>query len=46
MIGLIIPDISNPFFAELALGVESFAKENGYCVFLCNTNWRYEREKT
>jgi len=46
MIGLIIPDISNPFFAELALGVESFANENGYCVFLCNTDWKYEREKT
>lgn len=46
MIGLIVPDISNPFFAELALGVESFANENGYCVFLCNTNWDYEREKT
>lgn len=46
MIGLIVPDISNPFFAELALGVESFANENDYCVFLCNTNWDYEREKT
>lgn len=44
MIGLIVPDISNPFFAELALGVESFANENGYCIFLCNTNWDYERE--
>lgn len=46
MIGLVVPDISNPFFSELALGVESFANEHGYCVFLCNTNWDYEREKT
>ncbi len=45
MIGLVVPDISNPFFAELALGVESLANESGYSIFLCNTNWEYEREK-
>jgi LacI family transcriptional regulator len=45
-IALVVPDISNPFFSELTLGVESYANENGYSVFLCNTNWDYNREKT
>jgi LacI family transcriptional regulator len=37
-IGLIIPDISNPFFAEVAVGVETRAKKLGYSVIFCNTN--------
>lgn len=44
-IGLIIPDISNPFFPQVASGVEDGAKEKGYSVFLCNTNYETEREK-
>lgn len=34
-IGLVVPDISNQFFAEIALGVESFAEERNYGVVLC-----------
>lgn len=44
-IGLIISDINNPFFAEVALGVESEAKKRGYNVILCNTNYLEEEEK-
>src|SRR6202021_2689735 len=36
MIGLIIPDISNPFFATLACAVEEVAFKAGYGVLLCN----------
>ncbi len=43
-IGLIIPDITNPFFPEVASGVEDRANESGYSVFLCNTNWERNRE--
>ncbi len=43
-IGLIIPDIRNPFFPEVASGVEDGAREQGYSVFLCNTNYESERE--
>lgn len=43
-IGLIIPDISNPFFPEVASGVEDGAREKGYSIFLCNTNYESERE--
>lgn len=38
-IGLIIPDISNPFFPQVAIGVEDGANAKGYSIFLCNTNY-------
>jgi len=44
-IGLIISDITNPFFAEVAQGVEDCANRYGYQVFLCNSNWNVQREK-
>ncbi|GAF24864.1 transcriptional regulators [Moorella thermoacetica Y72] len=37
-IALILPDITNPFFAEIARGVEDRARELGYNVVLCNTD--------
>jgi LacI family transcriptional regulator len=44
MIGLIIPDISNPFFATLACAVEEVAFKAGYGVLLCNTQNDRNRE--
>lgn len=43
-LALIVPDIANPFFAELARGVEDAAHERGWSVFLCNTALRPARE--
>ncbi|HYG56936.1 MAG TPA: LacI family DNA-binding transcriptional regulator [Symbiobacteriaceae bacterium] len=37
-VGLIIPDITNPFFPAVTRGVEDAASEAGYTVFLCNTD--------
>ena len=37
-IGMIIPDNSNPFFAEIARSVEDAAFENQYNVILCNSD--------
>ena len=37
-IGLVVPDITNPFFAQIARGVEDAAFENQYNIFLVNTN--------
>lgn len=37
LIGLLISDISNPFFAELAKGMEDKAYELGYHVIICST---------
>ncbi|MSU25151.1 MAG: LacI family transcriptional regulator [Opitutus sp.] len=36
LIGLIIPNIQNPFFADLARGVEDVAYRNNFAVMLCN----------
>src|SRR5260370_35741952 len=44
MIGLIIPDISSPFFGTLACAVEEVAFKAGYGVLLCNTQNDRERE--
>ncbi len=43
-IGLIVPDNSNPFFAEIAKGVEDAGFDAGYSVILCNSNAMPERE--
>lgn len=36
-IGLLIPDIANPFFASLACAVERAARAAGYTVLLCDS---------
>jgi LacI family transcriptional regulator len=45
-IGLIIPDVANPFFAPVVRGAESAARKAGYRILLCNTegDLRLERE--
>ncbi|WP_040287399.1 LacI family DNA-binding transcriptional regulator [Sporosarcina koreensis] len=37
-IGLMVPDILNPFFPEIARAAEDAANEHGYTVMLCNTD--------
>lgn len=44
-LGLILPDITNPFFAELAKSVENCASENGYTVILGNSDFSAEKEE-
>lgn len=36
LLGVILPDISSPFHATLALHIETYAQERGYRVMLCN----------
>lgn len=43
-LGLVVPDVANPFFADVARGVEHGAYAEGYNVFLCNTEEDPERE--
>lgn len=38
MIGLILPDITNPFFPLLARGIEDASHRLGYTVFISNTD--------
>jgi DNA-binding LacI/PurR family transcriptional regulator len=42
-IGLIIPDISNPYYAEIVRGIQDVADENGYNVLLQNTDRKPDR---
>jgi LacI family transcriptional regulator len=44
VLGLVVPDISNPFFTDVARGVEDAAMEAGYSVILCNTDEKAARE--
>ncbi|NMB61608.1 MAG: LacI family transcriptional regulator [Chloroflexi bacterium] len=44
-IGLVIPDISNQFFAEISRKIEDKGYENGYSVILCNTDDDPYKEK-
>ncbi|MBR0596555.1 LacI family DNA-binding transcriptional regulator [Sinanaerobacter chloroacetimidivorans] len=37
-IGLIMPDITNPFFPEIARGAEDKASESRYSIIFCNTD--------
>jgi len=45
IIGLIIPDISHPFFGEFAKHVEAYAYKNRYKVLLCNSLLDNKKEK-
>lgn len=38
-LGLILPDISNPFFSDIALAVIHTAERAGYQTILSNTDW-------
>lgn len=37
MIGIILPDITNPFFPEVLSGFDQEARKKGYTYFLCDT---------
>lgn len=43
-IGLIVSDIRNPFFTAISRAVEDRAHEEGYSVFLCNTDENPKKE--
>ena len=42
-IGIIIPDISNPYYAEIVRGMQDHADRNGYDVILQNTDRSQDR---
>ncbi len=43
-IGLIILDVRNPFFSELAIGAEDAARDAGYSIILGNSDEKTDRE--
>lgn len=44
VIGVIVPDISHPFFAELINWIEACASERNYKVLICNSLQEAEKE--
>src|ERR1051326_8122510 len=45
ILGMIIPDISNPFFPLVVRGVEDIAYQNSYRLMLCNTDNDAQKEQ-
>ena len=45
LVGLIIPDIQNPFYAEIARGVEDAAYAAKYALLLCNSDENPDKER-
>jgi LacI family transcriptional regulator len=43
-LGLIVLDLANPFFHDIARGVEDVATELGYALLLCNSDEQASRE--
>jgi LacI family transcriptional regulator len=44
IIGLILPDTQNPYFAEVIRGVEKVTFERGFSLMLCHSDYILERE--
>ena len=44
IVGVIVNDIVDPYFAEIARGVEDVAGRQGYLVMVCNADHRVEAE--
>lgn len=44
IIGMIIPDVTNPFFPAVVRGAEDVAFNNGYRLVLCNTDNDHTKE--
>lgn len=44
-IGIVIPDVMNLFFSELARGIEDAAEKKGYSVILCNSDNKESKEE-
>src|ERR1700739_4108648 len=43
-IGLVVSDIRNPFFAEVARGAEDAAHRSGYDLILCNSDLKAAKQ--
>lgn len=44
IVGMIVPDSANPFFAEIARGIEDASFKQNYNVVLCNTEGDLEKQ--
>jgi len=45
LVGLLVPDITNPFFPAIVRGVEDAARKHGLNLIVCNSDGHVEKEK-
>ncbi|WP_077609349.1 LacI family DNA-binding transcriptional regulator [Clostridium sp. Marseille-P2415] len=45
LLGLVIPDIQNPYYPKIVKYIEEFAYHKGYSIILCDALEQVEREK-
>ena len=45
-LGMLVPDITNPFFSSIIKGAEDAARKRGYNLILCNSEDEPQREAT
>jgi DNA-binding LacI/PurR family transcriptional regulator len=45
LIGVLIPDIQNPFYVDVLRGIEDVASSNNYAIIMCNFGQDQERER-
>lgn len=45
IVGLVIPDVTNPFFTNLVHAVEELTRHDGYSMLLCDTGFDAARER-
>lgn len=45
-LGMLVPDITNPFFSSIIKGAEDAARQRGYNLILCNSEDDPQREET
>jgi LacI family transcriptional regulator len=44
LFGLVIPDITNPFWAEVARGAQDVVEQNGASLLVFSSDWNHDRE--
>lgn len=45
-IGIVIPEITNPFYPEIMRGMEDVARQSGYSVIFCDSDEDRDLERT
>ncbi len=45
LIGVLIPDIQNPFYVDVVRGIDELVLQNDYAIYICNFAQDYNREK-
>jgi LacI family transcriptional regulator len=45
LMALVLTDVTNPFFTQVARGVEDVAQRSGYAVVLCNSDEKVDKER-